>query len=202
MKAAIHRSHTPLKIALWCCNVHNVKSVSRSHGLNSLLSKLSDNYLDYDPTAKILIWIVKSLQADVRECMLRSTKESVSLILNSLPPSTAKVGKTSLIMSLVSEEFPDVVWMNDYYVRCLTPLIRLYYWSPVNMSVSVNAMLCSSQVPYRAEEITIPADVTPERVPTHIVDYSGTLSPCLSVSLFDSAVTHKCLMHPSFFFAW
>uniref|UniRef100_A0A8D3C0N7 Ras homolog family member T1 n=1 Tax=Scophthalmus maximus TaxID=52904 RepID=A0A8D3C0N7_SCOMX len=53
----------------------------------------------------------------------------------SLPPSTAKVGKTSLIMSLVSEEFPNVV-------------------------------------PYRAEEITIPADVTPERVPTHIVDYS------------------------------
>uniref|UniRef100_A0A8C2CUU3 Ras homolog family member T1 n=1 Tax=Cyprinus carpio TaxID=7962 RepID=A0A8C2CUU3_CYPCA len=28
-------------------------------------------------------------------------------------------------------------------------------------------------VPYRAEEITIPADVTPERVPTHIVDYSA-----------------------------
>uniref|UniRef100_A0A673AAV5 Mitochondrial Rho GTPase n=1 Tax=Sphaeramia orbicularis TaxID=375764 RepID=A0A673AAV5_9TELE len=47
----------------------------------------------------------------------------------------AKVGKTSLIMSLVSEEFPD-------------------------------------EVPLRAEEITIPADVTPERVPTHIVDYS------------------------------
>ncbi|XP_043970051.1 mitochondrial Rho GTPase 1-A-like isoform X1 [Gambusia affinis] len=46
-----------------------------------------------------------------------------------------KVGKTSLIMSLVSEEFPEVV-------------------------------------PYRVEEITIPADVTPERVPTHIVDYS------------------------------
>ncbi|XP_016090978.1 mitochondrial Rho GTPase 1-A-like isoform X1 [Sinocyclocheilus grahami] len=46
-----------------------------------------------------------------------------------------KVGKTSLIMTLVSEEFPAVV-------------------------------------PYRAEEITIPADVTPERVPTHIVDYS------------------------------
>ncbi|XP_028674688.2 mitochondrial Rho GTPase 1-A isoform X1 [Erpetoichthys calabaricus] len=46
-----------------------------------------------------------------------------------------RVGKTSLIMSLVSEEFPD-------------------------------------EVPLRAEEITIPADVTPERVPTHIVDYS------------------------------
>ncbi|MGH0128104.1 UNVERIFIED_CONTAM: hypothetical protein FKN15_033204 [Acipenser sinensis] len=28
------------------------------------------------------------------------------------------------------------------------------------------------EVPSRAEEITIPADVTPEKVPTHIVDYS------------------------------
>ncbi|XP_041714300.1 mitochondrial Rho GTPase 2-like [Coregonus clupeaformis] len=46
-----------------------------------------------------------------------------------------KVGKTSLIMSLVGEEFPE-------------------------------------HVPLRAEEITIPADVTPEKVPTHIVDYS------------------------------
>uniref|UniRef100_A0A6Q2XYW4 Mitochondrial Rho GTPase n=1 Tax=Esox lucius TaxID=8010 RepID=A0A6Q2XYW4_ESOLU len=50
-----------------------------------------------------------------------------------------RLGKTSLIMSLVSEEFPD-------------------------------------DVPLRAEEITIPADVTPERVPTHIVDYSGNNS--------------------------
>uniref|UniRef100_A0A8P4KK84 Mitochondrial Rho GTPase n=1 Tax=Dicentrarchus labrax TaxID=13489 RepID=A0A8P4KK84_DICLA len=70
--------------------------------------------------------------------MLRSTEESVSFVPNShssrlFLPSTAKVGKTSLIMSLVSEEFPDVV-------------------------------------PYRAEEITIPADVTPERVPTHIAN--------------------------------
>ena len=30
-----------------------------------------------------------------------------------------------------------------------------------------------SQVPTRAEEITIPADVTPEKVPTHIVDFCG-----------------------------
>uniref|UniRef100_A0A8D1B773 Mitochondrial Rho GTPase n=1 Tax=Sus scrofa TaxID=9823 RepID=A0A8D1B773_PIG len=49
----------------------------------------------------------------------------------------AQVGKTSLILSLVGEEFPE-------------------------------------EVPPRAEEITIPADVTPEKVPTHIVDYSGT----------------------------
>ncbi|GAB6027223.1 Mitochondrial Rho GTPase 1 [Chamberlinius hualienensis] len=45
------------------------------------------------------------------------------------------VGKTSLILSLVSEEFTE-------------------------------------EVPARAEEITIPAEVTPEGVPTHIVDYS------------------------------
>uniref|UniRef100_A0A7N9AR10 Mitochondrial Rho GTPase n=1 Tax=Mastacembelus armatus TaxID=205130 RepID=A0A7N9AR10_9TELE len=66
---------------------------------------------------------------------------------------TINVGKTSLIMSLVSEEFPDVV-------------------------------------PYRAEEITIPADVTPERVPTHIVDYSGIslLSVCLGLCLSQANV--------------
>lgn len=46
------------------------------------------------------------------------------------------VGKTSLILSLVSEEFPE-------------------------------------NVPAKAEEITIPADVTPEHVPTNIVDYSA-----------------------------
>lgn len=45
-------------------------------------------------------------------------------------------GKTSLILSLVSEEFPD-------------------------------------DVPPKAEEITIPADVTPEQVPTNIVDFCG-----------------------------
>ena len=33
-----------------------------------------------------------------------------------------------------------------------------------------------SKVPTKAEEITIPADVTPEKVPTHIVDYCGMLS--------------------------
>ena len=48
------------------------------------------------------------------------------------------VGKTSLIMSLVSEEFLD-----------------------------------QSAIPARIEEITIPPDVTPERVPTQIVDFSS-----------------------------
>lgn len=46
------------------------------------------------------------------------------------------VGKTSLILSLVSEEFPE-------------------------------------DVPPKAEEITIPANVTPEQVPTNIVDFSS-----------------------------
>ncbi|CAK6964161.1 mitochondrial Rho GTPase 2 [Scomber scombrus] len=58
-------------------------------------------------------------------------KQDVRILLLGEP----KVGKTSLIMSLVGEEFPE-------------------------------------EVPSRAEEITIPADVTPEKVPTHIVDYS------------------------------
>jgi len=48
------------------------------------------------------------------------------------------VGKTSLIFSLVSEEFPE-------------------------------------EVPSKAEEITIPPDVTPERVNTQIVDFSGNM---------------------------
>lgn len=50
--------------------------------------------------------------------------------------------------------------------------------------------LLALQVPPRAEEITIPADVTPEKVPTHIVDYSGRApsllapcQPCFSPSL-------------------
>lgn len=43
--------------------------------------------------------------------------------------------------------------------------------------------ICWIEVPYRAEEITIPADVTPERVPTHIVDYSGTFETCISFTL-------------------
>uniref|UniRef100_A0A672N9E3 Mitochondrial Rho GTPase 2 n=1 Tax=Sinocyclocheilus grahami TaxID=75366 RepID=A0A672N9E3_SINGR len=60
-------------------------------------------------------------------------KRDVRILLLGEP----KVGKTSLIMSLVGEEFPELV-------------------------------------PLRAEEITIPADVTPEKVPTHIVDYSGS----------------------------
>lgn len=61
-----------------------------------------------------------------------SIKRQVRLLLVGDPG----VGKTSLILSLVSEEFPD-------------------------------------DVPTKAEEITIPADVTPEQVPTNIVDYSG-----------------------------
>lgn len=48
------------------------------------------------------------------------------------------------------------------------------------LSEGMLALICWIEVPYRAEEITIPADVTPERVPTHIVDYSGTFEMLLS----------------------
>lgn len=54
------------------------------------------------------------------------------------------VGKTSLILSLVSDEYAE-------------------------------------DVPSKAEEITIPADVTPEQVPTRIVDYSGELKHLIIV---------------------
>ncbi|XP_050393098.2 mitochondrial Rho GTPase 1 isoform X1 [Patella vulgata] len=61
-----------------------------------------------------------------------ATKRDVRILL----VGDVGVGKTSLILSLVSEEFAE-------------------------------------DVPSKAEEITIPADVTPEKVPTHIVDYSA-----------------------------
>lgn len=61
-----------------------------------------------------------------------STRRNVRILL----VGEQGVGKTSLILSLVSEEFPEYV-------------------------------------PSKAEEITIPADVTPEQVPTNIVDYSA-----------------------------
>lgn len=103
--------------------------------------------------------------------VFKSEKPWIAFV--SVCPSTAKVGKTSLIMSLVSEEFPSVVWMN-----CGSQSVR-----GARCELLRNDVNLSRQVPYRAEEITIPADVTPERVPTHIVDYSGnskrTLGLCL-----------------------
>uniref|UniRef100_A0AAR2JAU6 Mitochondrial Rho GTPase 2 n=1 Tax=Pygocentrus nattereri TaxID=42514 RepID=A0AAR2JAU6_PYGNA len=73
--------------------------------------------------------------------------------------NSAKVGKTSLIMSLVGEEFPEV--------------------------------------PLRAEEITIPADVTPEKVPTHIVDYSASsIVLNLSLEIFVASLFSCCCRIP------
>lgn len=55
--------------------------------------------------------------------------------------------------------------------------LKLKYLSSCLLSENIEpglyVALSVFQVPLRAEEITIPADVTPERVPTHIVDYSG-----------------------------
>lgn len=99
--------------------------------------------------------------------------------------SAAKVGKTSLIMSLVSEEFPDEVCMSGHSDqsggKCYGQrgLLRRTMWFPCRSlkSRAALALTYTFQVPLRAEEITIPADVTPERVPTHIVDYSGKFMP-------------------------
>ena len=52
---------------------------------------------------------------------------------------------------------------------------------------------CLLQVPLRAEEITIPADVTPEKVPTHIVDYSGTVCERDRESYWYSSGLQHCL---------
>lgn len=71
------------------------------------------------------------------------------------------------------------MWYKEilFCVGCLKKNLRM----PLHLQLHEYLPLCSTQVPYRAEEITIPADVTPERVPTHIVDYSGTLSLCLTL---------------------
>lgn len=64
--------------------------------------------------------------------VIRTNRRNVRILL----VGDRGVGKTSLILTLVSEEFPE-------------------------------------DVPPKAEEITIPADVTPEQVPTNIVDFSS-----------------------------
>lgn len=56
-------------------------------------------------------------------------------------------------------------------------IMRLKRYSRLPCCQKFGSLSPVFQVPLRAEEITIPADVTPERVPTHIVDYSGKPSP-------------------------
>lgn len=99
------------------------------------------------------------------------TVSTISLILE------AKVGKTSLIMSLVGEEFPEQVGFDFPWSSVNSPSIQYFIvkWEDVYFL---------RQVPLRAEEITIPADVTPEKVPTHIVDYSGNLCVWMWFVLF------------------
>ncbi|XP_071451061.1 mitochondrial Rho GTPase isoform X2 [Hetaerina americana] len=64
------------------------------------------------------------------------------------------VGKTSLILSLVAEEFPEDEDEGEE-------------------GEGDEGIRIGNVLPAKAEEITIPADVTPENVPTHIVDYSA-----------------------------
>lgn len=95
-----------------------------------------------------------------------------AVLLTTVPsPRAAQVGKTSLILSLVGEEFPEEVRGADWTLKggCQALGSRPPHSIPTHLL----------QVPARAEEITIPADVTPEKVPTHIVDYSGISRCCL-----------------------
>ncbi len=104
---------------------------------------------------------------------------------------TAKVGKTSLIMSLVSEEFPDEV-QSFTEMTLQVDLMLVCAHMHCIISVFLMLVLCISwKVPPRAEEITIPADVTPERVPTHIVDYSG-IDTCTSLYEETHALLFLC----------
>lgn len=117
----------------------------------------------------------------------------------------AKVGKTSLIMSLVSEEFPDEVCMSQWIWQKSLFGSWMHYCQRdpdggqvsfhLVYSRSVLPLTCTFQVPRRAEEITIPADVTPERVPTHIVDYSGGFILAIKCqSIIDTFVKQKLFL--------
>lgn len=77
--------------------------------------------------------------------------ESVPRNVRILLLGDSGVGKTSLILSLVTEEFSD-------------------------------------HVPPKAEEITIPADVTPEQVPTNIVDVCGRITSAVTLNPSNFAV--------------
>lgn len=89
-------------------------------------------FIKYIPIKSHPLKNIKLLQLSQKMVVKTPQKRTVRILL----VGDSGVGKTSLILSLVSEEFPE-------------------------------------NVPSKAEEITIPADVTPEQVPTNIVDYSS-----------------------------
>lgn len=105
-------------------------------------------------------------------------------------------------MSLVSEEFPDEVCMAS--VRWMDVGSQKHYrqrdsrrkYEDVRIPFAHGLFLPPIhifQVPLRAEEITIPADVTPERVPTHIVDYSGRFCRPIIPEIINHGL-HKTLL--------
>jgi len=89
----------------------------------------------YNGTPQITIIIIQGVSLITRMVFNVSAHQNVRILL----VGERNVGKTSIVLSLVSEEFTE-------------------------------------DVPPKAEEITIPGDVTPDKVPTFIVDYSGNTS--------------------------
>ena len=88
----------------------------------------------YSGTPQNTVIIIQGVSLITRMVFSVSAHQNVRILL----VGERNVGKTSIVLSLVSEEFTDV--------------------------------------PAKAEEITIPGDVTPDKVPTFIVDCSGITS--------------------------
>jgi len=86
----------------------------------------------YSGTPQSTIIIIQGVSLITRMVFSVSAHQNVRILL----VGERNVGKTSIVLSLVSEEFTE-------------------------------------DVPAKAEEITIPGDVTPDKVPTFIVDYSA-----------------------------
>lgn len=140
------------------------------------------------------------------QCMLRTKNPltllvSVSLSLLLQPRWERRLSSCPWSARSSQKWYEWIILMLDMHYRGMenlddvapTPLVSAFcrvshksdlivLWSK-SVRIKVTSKLCPSQVPYRAEEITIPADVTPERVPTHIVDYSGNARPRLFLRL-------------------
>lgn len=147
-----------LTFCLWCsfrCWMELIWVLWR-HSLNVSLNSIA---------------FLQSMQ-EVPYAVIRLVKnERVTVTFSTLKKKKTKQGKTK--STWITKQLDQLILLClkliKWQVYC-----SIWLFSPSGLSWK--ALSCCSfqpQVPPRAEEITIPADVTPERVPTHIVDYSG-----------------------------